>query len=266
LAARAERLPSEENSFRWLYLNQRIEATAPFIGRKVWSECGQQPLPIEEGAVVFGGLDLSQVSDLTALVLVSPVDDVWQVHPTFWLPENGLREKAKADRVPYDVWAKSGMLTATPGPVVDYAFVAAHLFDLSQRYDVRKIAFDRWNFAHLKPRLAEAGFNADQLEGDDAMFVPMGQGFQSMSPALRDLESAILTQHLAHGDHPVLSMCAANAVVQMDPAGNRKLAKHKSRGRIDGMVALAMAMSVAGTWQESEAGASYLETTGMMVL
>jgi phage terminase large subunit-like protein len=243
-------LPSEENSFRWLYLNQRIEATSPFIGRKVWSECGQKPMPLREGAVVFGGLDLSQVSDLTALVLVSPEGSVWQVHPTFWLPESGLREKAKADRVPYDVWAKEGHLTATPGPVVDYGYVAAHLFDLAQRYDLRKIAFDRWNFAHLKPRLAEAGFRDDQLDGDNAVFVPMGQGFASMSPALRDLESAILTRGIAHGDHPVLSMCAANAVVQMDPAGNRKLTKAKSRGRIDGMQALAMAMSVAGTWQD----------------
>lgn len=249
LAARADRLPSEENSFRWLYLNQRIEATASFISRKVWADCAAAPLLLGEGSVVFGGLDLSQVSDLTALVLVSPVNEVWQVHPTFWLPEAGLREKAKADRVPYDIWARDEYLTPTPGNVVDYDFVAHHLFQISQRYDLHKIAFDRWNYAHLKPRLSEAGFSDDQLDGDNAVFVPMGQGFQSMSPALRDLESAVLTQSIAHGDHPVLTMCAANAVVQMDPAGNRKLAKSKSRGRIDGMVALAMAMSVAGTWQ-----------------
>lgn len=249
LAQRADRLPAEENSFRWLYLNQRIEAAAPFIGRKAWAECGQAPAPLPDGAVVFGGLDLSQVSDLTALALVSPVGDVWHVHPTFWLPGDGLREKAKADRVSYDLWAKEGKLIATPGPVVDYDFVAEHLFCLSQRYDLRKVAFDRWNYAHLKPRLAEAGFRDDQLDGDNSVFVPMGQGFASMSPALRDLESAILTRRIAHGDHPVLSMCAANAVVQLDPAGNRKLTKAKSRGRIDGMVALAMAMSVAGTWE-----------------
>jgi phage terminase large subunit-like protein len=266
LAARADRLPGEENTFRWLYLNQRIEATSPFIGRKTWQDCGGVPKPLEPGAVVFGGLDLSQVSDLTALVLVSPDENMWGVHPTFWLPENGLREKSKADRVPYDVWAKDGYLCATPGPTVDYAYVAAVLYDLSQEYDVRKIAFDRWNFAHLKPRLAEAGFTPEQLDGDDAIFVPMGQGFASMSPALRDLESAILTQRIAHGDHPVLSMCAANAVVQMDPAGNRKMAKNKSRGRIDGMVALAMAMSVAGTWDGGSDGGSYLESEGLMVL
>lgn len=259
LAARADRLPAEENSFRWLYLNQRIEATSPFISRKVWHDCATPVAPLEDGAVVYGGLDLSEVSDLTALVLVSPVQEgliapvkvSWHVHPTFWLPGQGLREKAKADRVPYDEWHKRGFLEAPDGPTVDYEFVAAHLWDAHQRYDVRKIAFDRWNWRHLKPWLAKAGFSEDQLEGDAAIFEPMGQGFQSMSPALRDLESVILNGALAHGGHPVLTMCASNAVVQMDPAGNRKLAKHKSRGRIDGMVALAMAMSVARTWEDT---------------
>lgn len=257
LAQRADRLPSEENSFRWLYLNQRIEAQAPFVSRAVWQACDGAVKPLEDGAVVFGGLDLSEVSDLTALVLVTPVvlglmaplETEWQVHPTFWLPGDGLREKAKADRVPYDLWEKQGFMEAPPGPVVDYEFVAAHLFALSQRFDIRKIAFDRWNFRHLRPWLSKAGFTDDQLEGDAAIFEPMGQGFQSMSPALRDLEAALLSEKMAHGGHPVLTMCAANATVQRDPAGNRKLAKHKSRGRIDGMVALAMAMSVAGTWQ-----------------
>ena len=259
LAAIADRLPSEENKFRWLYLNQRIEATAPFISRKTWAACDAEPAPLRDGAVVYGGLDLSEVSDLTALVLVSPEQDgliapaktVWQVHSTFWLPGVGLREKSKADRVPYDLWHKQGHLEAPDGPTVEYEFVAAHLWGVHQRYDVRKIAFDRWNWRHLKPWLAKAGFMEAELEGDGAIFEQMGQGFGSMSPALRDLESAVLNGALAHGDHPVLTMCAANAVVQMDPAGNRKLAKHKSRGRIDGMVALAMAMSVAGTWTDN---------------
>lgn len=260
LAVIADRLPSEENKFRWLYLNQRIEATAAFISRKTWMLCDAPPAPLRDGAVVYGGLDLSEVSDLTALVLVSPEQEgliapaktVWQVHPTFWLPGQGLREKAKADRVPYDLWHKQGYLEAPDAPTVDYEFVAAHLWGVRQRYDVRKIAFDRWNWRHLKPWLLKAGFTEEELEGDAAIFEQMGQGVASMSPALRDLEAAVLNGALAHGDHPVLTMCAANAVVQMDPAGNRKLAKHKSRGRIDGMVALAMAMSVAGTWQGND--------------
>ena len=108
----------------------------------------------------------------------------------------------------------------------------------------------------MKPWLAKAGFAESELEGDEAIFVPMGQGFQSMSPALRDLESAILNGKIAHAGHPVLTMCASNATVQADPAGNRKLSKIKSHGRIDGMVALAMAMAVAGTWQEEPLASS----------
>lgn len=266
MAEDARRMPSREAEYRNLVLNQRVDMNAPFVSRRVWMECAGDVVKSFAGLPVFGGLDLSEVSDLTALVLVAPVDGVWNVRPTFWLPAAGLAEKARSDRVPYDVWAKDGWLNTTPGATVDYEFVAEYLWGLCQSADVRKIAFDRWNWRHLKPWLVRVGFNEEKLEGDAAIFDQMGQGFQSMSPALRDLESAILNGRLAHGGHPVLTMCAANATVQSDPAGNRKLSKMKSHGRIDGMVALAMAMSVAGTFAEAASEASYLETDGLMVL
>ena len=206
-------------------------------------------VPDFAGLPVFAGLDLSSVHDLTAFVAMAPVDDVWHVRPTFWLPGKNLREKAAADRVAYDVWHNQGFLATTPGPSIDYRFIAAFLWDFCQTNDVRRIAFDRWGYAHLKPLLADAGFRDEQLEGDGAIFEPFGQGYQSMSPALLALEALLLNGRMRHGGHPVLGMCAANATVQMDPAGNRKLSKSKSHGRIDGMVALAMAASVAGTWE-----------------
>lgn len=253
MAEDARRMPSREPEFRNLILNQRVDMNAPFISRRIWQECSGPVIESFKGLPVFGGLDLSEVNDLTALVLVAPVEAVWHVRPTFWLPGANLADKARSDRVPYDVWAKDGWLQATPGPTVDYEFVAEYLWSLCQSSDVRKIAFDRWNWRHLKPWLLKAGFDEPQLDGDAAIFEQMGQGFQSMSPALRDLESAILNGRIAHGGHPVLTMCAANATVQADPAGNRKLSKSKSHGRIDGMVALAMAMSVAGTWEPEPA-------------
>jgi phage terminase large subunit-like protein len=267
MAEDARRMPSREAEYRNLILNQRVDMNAPFISRAVWTECGVPVVPDFGGLPVFAGLDLSEVSDLTAFVPVAPVGDVWHVRPTFWLPGQNLADKARADRVPYDVWARDGWLQTTPGKTVDYEFVAAFLWGFCQVNDVRKVAFDRWNWRHLKPWLLKAGFTEEQLEGDAAIFEQMGQGFQSMSPALRDLESAILNRRIAHGGHPVLTMCAANATVQADPAGNRKLSKIKSHGRIDGMVALAMAMSVAGTWdaKAGEAG-SYLDDSDLMVL
>ena len=97
----------------------------------------------------------------------------------------------------------------------------------------------------MKPWLQRAGFRDEEIEGDDAIFEEFGQGFQSMSPALRTLEGMLLNEQIVHGGHPVLNMCASNATTQVDPAGNRKLSKFKSHGRIDGMVALAMAAGVA---------------------
>lgn len=246
-AENAKRLPADEPLYRNYTLNQRVEMTAPFISRSIWQGCGGDVAARFDGPV-YGGLDLSSVNDLTAKVYVSPIENIWHVKPTFWLPSEGLSEKARSDRVPYDIWKEQGFLRTTPGRTVEYEYVAQTLYDDCQNMDVRKIAFDRWNWRHLKPWLLKAGFSEDHLEGDAAIFEPMGQGFQSMSPALRDLEGAILDERLAHGNHPVLTMCAANAVVTPDPAGNRKLDKAKATGRIDGMVALAMAMSVASTF------------------
>lgn len=241
MAEDARRMPSRQAEYENLVLNRRVEAHSPFISRPTWQACGADPLPLD-GVDVYGGLDLSAVSDLTALVLIGKVNGVWQVHPTFWLPADGLAEKSRIDRVPYDMWKRNGYLTAAPGKSIDYEYVAFALAELFSEMRIRKIAFDRWNFKHLKPWLLKAGFTEQEIE---AHFVEFGQGFQSMSPALRDLESEILNGRIAHGNHPVLTMCAANAVVETNPAGGRKLAKNKASGRIDGMVALAMAIGAA---------------------
>lgn len=235
-AADAKRLPSRENAYRNLILNQRVEARSPFVSRAIWGENGEDPGELEAGDEVFAGLDLSSVSDLTALVLLADGG----VHPTFWLPEDGLAEKARLDRVPYDVWAKEGLLLTTPGASIEYEFIAQHLRGVFDRYRVRALAFDRYNMKFLKPWLERAGFTEEEL----TRFVEFGQGFQSMSPAIRDLESMLLARKLRHGNHQVLTMCAANATVVTDPAENRKFIKGKATGRIDGMVALAMAVGV----------------------
>lgn len=261
----ASRMPTEEASFRWLFLNQRIDASAPLFSPSVWKACAAPPVEFE-GLPVFAGLDLSEVADLTSLVLIAPKDNIWHVRPTFWLPGDSLYERARADRVPYDIWAKPNedgdvFLNTTPGPTVEYEYVATHLWNLCQTLDVRKIAFDMWNWRHLKPWLLKVGFSETQVDekNEEALFVPFGQGYRSMSPALRDLASLVLNQRMAHGGHPVLNMCIGNATVKPDPAGNKKLDKSKSRGRIDGAVALTMATSVAGTHIEATVQPSVFE-------
>jgi phage terminase large subunit-like protein len=235
-AADAKRMPSREAGYRNLILNQRVEASNPFVSRGVWQENGATPEDLR-GLSVYGGLDLSSVSDLTALVLVSEEGDV---HSRFWLPEEGLPEKSRNDRVPYDLWAKDGFLLTTSGRSIEYEFIAYELRDIFDMCDVKALAFDRYNMKFLRPWLERAGFKEEEL----AKFIEFGQGFASMSPAIRELESKLLQKKLKHGMHPVLTMCAANAITVSDPAGGRKFTKQKTIGRIDGMQALAQAVGV----------------------
>jgi len=244
MAADAQRMPAREPQYRNLILNQRVEASSPFVSVLQWKACNGEPVDLH-GREVYAGLDLSETIDLTALVLASrdPVEGIWSVKPTFWLPEEGLVDKARAARVPYDLWQQQGYLQTTPGASIEYAYVARYLFaEVFSKFRIAKIAFDRWNFKHLKPWLLNAGFS--ELEIKDK-FVEFGQGYASMSPALRELESIIVDRKLRHGDHPVLNMCAINSVVVADDAGNKNLSKKRSSGRIDGMIALAMAIGAA---------------------
>jgi phage terminase large subunit-like protein len=246
MAADAKRMPSKESEFRNYILNQRVEAFNPFVTQKVWEENGGEPGPID---VAYGGLDLSATRDLTALVLVSPSAKGWAVKPTFWLPAEGLAERSRLDSQIYDVWHKQGFLKTTPGRSVDYEYVAAHLVNLFETTNLRRIAFDSWNMKHLRPWLVKAGMSEEMVT---ERFVEFRQGYQSMTPALRTLETLLLGKKLRHGLHPILTMCAKNAVVKMDEAGGRKLDKVRSRGRIDGMVALAMACAIASEEHHEE--------------
>ncbi|SEN71374.1 Phage terminase-like protein, large subunit, contains N-terminal HTH domain [Nitrosospira multiformis] len=247
-AEEARRMPSREAAYRNLVLNQRVEARDPFVSRQLWIDNTGNPITDFEGLEVYGGLDLSSVSDLTSLELITRQSEKWHVKSTFWLPQEGLEQKAKTDRVAYDVWAEQGYLETTPGRSIEYEFVAAYLRRVFDRCNVRAIAFDRYNMRFLKPWLERVGFTEEELE----RFVEFGQGFASMSPAIRELESLLLANKLEHGMHPVLTMCAANATVVKDPAENRKFTKAKATGRIDGMVALAMAVGVASSMEAIE--------------
>jgi phage terminase large subunit-like protein len=235
---RAVRMPSFEPTFRNLVLNQRVQMVAPFISRGVWVLNSHEPedAAFYEGPV-FCGLDRSGRSDLTAFVVVAYREDRMHVRSYFWTPEKGLAERSRRDRTPWDVWASQGLIRTTPGASIDYETVARDMADILSDCDVSAIAFDRWRFDLLKKELDEIGM--------EFPLQPFGQGFKDMSPALDALESALLNERLAHGGNPVLTACAANSRVERDHAGNRKLSKAKATGRIDGMVALAMAVGMA---------------------
>lgn len=239
----AKRMPSREASFRNLIANQRVESFSPFISGSVWKSCGDKVDPLED-QVIYAGLDLSSRADLTAFVMIYRTNGKWNVEPHFWTPNNGLRERAQRDRTPYDIWVREGFLHVTPGATVDYEYVAQEIVNIAQSRNVQKIAYDRWRMDILRKEFSKIGVELPITE--------CGQGYRDMSPAIDTLESELLNGRLRHGMHPVLTMCAANAIVIKDQSGNRKLDKAKSTGRIDGMVALAMAFHAANLVEQDE--------------
>lgn len=253
----ARGMPSKESIVRRLNFCQWVEAESPWIAGHTWMACQEEDFHPDQllGRRCFGGLDLSSTQDLTAFVLLfEPVEDdpVWRLVPRFWLPADGLHEKADKDRVPYIAWRDAGYLQTTPGRAISKAHVLRDIAEACSLYDVVAIAYDRWRIEDFKALM--------DVEGISLPLVPWGQGFKDMGPAVNEFETLFInvegttvevqvaadaTEQLRHDGNPVMTWCAANAVLVSDPAGNRKVAKDKATGRVDGIVAAVMAAGVA---------------------
>jgi len=254
---KAQETPADENQFRQLRLNQWVKQSVRWMSMDKWDECGGVVDPYAlEGRACYAGLDLSSTSDLTALVLVFPPtseDEPYIALPFFWLPEETLSLRVRRDHVPYDQWAKRGFIQTTEGNVVHYGFIERFICELGERYDIREIAHDRWNATMMVQTLEDDGFT----------MVPFGQGFKDMSPPTKELMRIVLEHKLCHGGHPVLRWNMDNAFVRTDPAGNLKLDKEKSTEKVDGAVALVMALDRA---MKNQGGDSAYNHRGLIVL
>lgn len=293
-AKRAIRMPSREAAFRNLYLNQRVHAESPLIPRVEWLACRtpQDAPGLTIGSPVYLGLDLSGKTDLTALVAVSAGESD-RVAAWFWKPQATLAEHERRDRVPYTVWREQGYIETTPGKAIEYEWVAARLARILKEYPVVGLAFDRYRIDDLLSALGRIGVDAyidtsrpPEPTGDAAAdarerqryeqrgraragalrMVPWGQGYKDMSPAVEALEVSVLERKLQHDGHPVLTWNISNAIAISDPAGNRKLDKSATRFRIDGAVALAMALGLKSRDLKAAPGPSKYETEGLLVL
>lgn len=229
--AKAQAMPSYENTFKRLLLNMWTESDVRWMSMDSWDACGGE-LPDLTGRDCFGGLDLSTTTDISCFTLAFPVDGTLYLLPFFWVPEDGIQKRAKRDRVPYPGWVKSGHIEATEGNVIDYDVIRKRINELGEKYNIREIAIDRWNATQL----------ATQLGGDGFDIVAFGQGYASMSGPCKELEKLVLGKQLNHGNNPVLRWMASNVSIEQDAAGNIKASKAKSTERIDGVVASIMAI------------------------
>lgn len=254
----AKENPAEENLFRQLRLNQWVKQSVRWMPMDKWNLCSfnvdRERL---KGRRCYGGLDLSSTTDITAFVLVFPPEDEdgkYEILPFFWLPEETLDLRVRRDHVPYDVWEKKGLIMTTEGNVVHYGFIEKFIENLGTLYDIKEIAYDRWGAVQMVQNLEGMGFT----------IIPFGQGYKDMSPATKELMKLVLEKKIAHRGNEVLAWMMDNVYVKTDPAGNIKPDKEKSTEKIDGAVALIMALDRA-LRHNGDTGSIYNER-GILIL
>lgn len=240
-AARAKLIPSQLATFKNLYLNQRVSADERWIPHALWEACaGVVDLDALAGERCFGGLDLGSVRDLTSFSLFWPESGCLSVWT--WCPKENLKARSEEDRVPYDVWAKQGHIEPTEGRATNKRLVALRLGTICSKFKPEAIAFDMWGIAELERTLKE--------EGIELPLQPFGQGYKSMAPATKSFEERILNGRLIHSKNPVLTWSLSNVALEIDPAGNAKPNKERSRERIDPVVSAVMAVGLSAVAPE----------------
>lgn len=253
----AKQNPADEITFKWLRMNMWVSSTTSWIPDAIFMK-GNEPIDMRllEGRDCYAGLDLSSTGDITALVLIFPPrnsDEKYILVPYFWVPEETIPQRVKANSVPYDIWGKQGHILATEGNVIHYDFIEKFIYDLAEKYHILEIAVDRWNATQM----------IQNLEGEGFTIVPFGQGFSSMSAPTKEFYRLLMEGQIIHGGHPVLRWMAGNVVIDTDPAGNIKVTKAKSKEKIDGIVAAIMALDRC-IRQEGQSGSVYDER-GLLV-
>lgn len=242
LAKRAKAMPAALNNFLTKRLNVWTQQETRWISMDLWDE-NKGDVPAKEfeqhlrGAVCYGGLDLGSVNDLAAWVMVFPGGgEELSVIARFWCPEERLYDTTNRYRAQYQAWAREGWLQTTSGRAIDYSFIKAQILRDAESYQLVDLNIDRLFQAHqLAGELMEEGLTV----------VGMGQGFLSMAAPMKELERRLLHGKIRHGGNPVLRWMAGNVAVKQDPAGNLKPDKATSQGKIDGIVALVMALDRA---------------------
>lgn len=255
---KAKSTPSSLNQCLRYCFNIWTQAASRWLDLDKWAACGVVVVDEEDlvGRECCGALDLSSTIDLAAWALVFPPideDEPYKVLVRLFCPKDNIEIRSKRDRVPYEAWVRAGLLTPTPGAAIDYGFIRQRVKEDAAKFLIKEIAYDRWGASKLR----------QDLEEDDHTMIEFGQGFASMSSPTKELERLVLSVMLAHGGNPALAWMAANMVIRTDPAGNIKPDKEKSIEKIDGMVAVIMALARALLHSDTK---SVYEERGVLTL
>lgn len=231
-AKQAKEIPAALTNFMVKHLNMWVNAETAWMNMQKYKECEEANSDFDisqlEGERCFCGVDLSATTDITSVNLEFPLHDgryAWINH--CFLPEDGILEKERRDKVPYTAWAREGYITLTPGPTIDYEWIQSYIMEMSKKYQIQEIDYDPWNSTQFANNLMNEGFECVEIR----------QGFKTLSEPIKDVEKLILEKKLITFNNPVLRFAISNAVPSLDPAGNIKLDKSKASKRIDPIIA-----------------------------
>jgi phage terminase large subunit-like protein len=237
LQAKAMQLPSAVNNFKTKHLNEWVNADTAWMDMRAWDACADSTLDIEAfiGQPCWIGLDLASKTDIAALVLVFPhpeIADAYAVFGKYYLPEDTV---SSAGNSQYEGWMRTGRLTVTPGNVIDFGWIEADLLEMASRFEVQAVAFDPFQATQLSTRMLSEGLPMIEVRPTVLNF----------SEPMKTLEALVLQKKLAHDSDPVLTWMASNVVAHLDVKDNIYPRKERAENKIDGIVALIMALSRA---------------------
>lgn len=240
LAERAKHNLAWRSTFKRLHMNIRTEQSIEIIPMDDWEACAQ---PFDEDMLVgrpcFGGIDLSARQDLTAWVMLFEPDhddDPWVVLPRFFCPRTVAEERVSVSRWPYLQWAEEGFLTICEGEVIEYDMVKDQVIKDCEHFGVRECAGDPWNLAYLQERV---------LKDADVEIINYAQGYPTMSEPTKELLAMLASRQIIHGGNPVLTWMARGCAAKEDSEGRIRFSKKNSKVKIDGLIALVMALGLA---------------------
>lgn len=248
-------VPSYLNTFKRLHLNIWTDSVSVWIPNSEWMECHQEfDYDSLDGCAAWGGLDLASTRDLSALTLVFKVEDKFVIMPYIFVPKENAIKRSKIDGVDYLTFIRENDVIATEGDVQDYSFIRKTINDLSKKYRIQSIAYDRWGASQLI---------LDLTNQDGVPMSPLGQGFVSLSAPTKTFEREILAKNVIHPNNKCLNWCMSNVAIQEDASGNLKPAKNKSKEKIDPVVATICAFAEMMTM---DSGESVYDERGLILL
>ncbi len=236
----AQEVPAHQNTFKRLHLNIKTGQETVFIPMDQWDACADE---VDEGLLkgrkCYAGLDLASKQDIAAWVLLFPPDKTdgqWRVLPRFFVPGDNAEAREKRDRAPYVTWARQGFVTLTPGNVIHYKTIQHQIIQDGKMFNIIDIGADEWNLEGTRQDLGEVGIE----------FILFPQTYRAMSEPTKELVGKLIpSQAIAHGGNPVLRWMVGHATCREDSNANVKLDKKRSSEKIDGLVALVMALGRA---------------------